>query len=147
MKLFVDSSYLSPYAMSAFVALREKQIPFELALVDLDRAEHLAPQYASLSTTLRVPMLSDGAFHLSESSAICEYLEDRFPGKALYPSDPQRKAKAREVQAWLRSDLMPIRTERSTDVVFLKRSPPPLSDTAKAAAAKLFAAAHALLPE
>ena len=147
MKLFVDSNYLSPYAMSVFVALREKQIPFEIALVDLDRAEHLAPQYASLSTTLRVPTLSDGAFHLSESSAICEYLEDRFPGTAIYPSDPQRKAKAREIQAWLRSDLVPIRTERSTDVVFLKRSPPPLSATAQAAAAKLFAAAHALLPE
>ena len=147
MKLFVDSEYLSPYAMSVFVALREKQIPFEIAFVDLDRAEHLAPRYASLSTTLRVPTLSDGAFHLSESSAICEYLEDRFPGKPLYPSDPQRKAKAREIQAWLRSDLMPIRTERSTDVVFLKRSPPALSAAAQAAAAKLFAAANALLPE
>jgi len=147
MKLFVDSNYLSPYAMSAFVGLREKQIPFEIALVDLDRAQHLAPQYASLSTTLRVPTLSDGAFHLSESSAICEYLEDRFPEKAIYPTDPQRKAKAREVQAWLRSDLMPIRTERSTDFVFLKRSPAPLSAAAQSAAAKLFAAAHALLPE
>ena len=147
MKLFVDSRYLSPYAMSVFVALREKQIPFELALIDLDRAEHHSPRYAALSTTLRVPALSDGAFHLSESSAICEYLEDRFPATPIYPSDPQRKAKAREIQAWLRSDLMPIRTERSTDVVFLARSAPPLSAAAQAAAAKLFAAASALLPE
>ena len=147
LKLFVDSNYLSPYAMSVFVALREKQIPFEIALIDLDRAQHLAPQYAALSTTLRVPTLSDGAFHLSESSAICEYLEDRFSDAPIYPADPQRKAKAREIQAWLRSDLMPIRTERSTDVVYLKRSMPPLSAAAQAAAAKLFAAAQVLLPE
>jgi len=145
-KLFIDSNYLSPYAMSAFVALREKRVAFEVALVDLERAEHLAPHYAALSTTLRVPTLSDGAFHLSESSAICEYLEDRYPGTALYPSDPQHKAKAREIQAWLRSDLMPIRSERPTEVVFLKQSRPPLSDSARTASAKLFAAAQALLP-
>ena len=38
MKLFVDSNYLSPYAMTAFVALREKQIPLELVLVNLGGA-------------------------------------------------------------------------------------------------------------
>src|ERR1043165_6189096 len=114
MKLFVDSRYLSPYAMSAFVTLREKRVPFELVTVDLDRAEHLAPAYASLSTTLRVPALDDEGFHLSESSAICEYLEDRFPDTPVYPSNLQQRATARQGQAWLRSDLMPIRQERST---------------------------------
>jgi len=146
MKLFVDSNYLSPYAMSAFVTLREKRIPFELATVDLERAEHLAPGYAVLSTTLRVPALSDDDFHLSESSAISEYLEDRYPATPVYPADPRQRATARQVQAWLRSDLMPIRQERATEVVFLKRSPPPLSSAAQAAAAKLFTAANALLP-
>ena len=146
MKLFVDSNYLSPYAMSAFVTLREKRIPFEMVTVDLERAEHLAPAYAALSTTLRVPTLSDEDFHLSESSAICEYLEDRYPDSAVYPADLRQRAKARQVQAWLRSDLMPIRQERATEVVFLKRSPPPLSSAAHAAATKLFAAAQALLP-
>lgn len=146
MKLFVDSNYLSPYAMSTFVALREKNIPVELIPVNLERAEHLASQYAALSTTQRVPTLSDGDFHLSESSAISEYLEDRYPGTALYPTNLQSKAKAREIQAWLRSDLMSIRQERSTEVVFLQRSPPALSEAAQTAARKLFAAAEALLP-
>jgi len=144
-KLFVDSHYLSPYAMSVFVTLREKRIPFETATIDLEHAEHLAPAYAALSTTLRVPTLSDGDFHLSESSAICEYLEDRYPDTPVYPADLRQRAKARQVQAWLRSDLMPIRQERATEVVFLKRSPPQLTSTAQAAAAKLFAAAQALL--
>ena len=42
---------------------------------------------------------------------------------------------------------MPIRQERSTEVVFLKRSPPPLSSSAQVAADKLFKAAERLLPE
>ncbi len=91
-------------------------------------------------------MLSDGEFHLSESSAICEYIEDCYPGITLYPKELRSKAKAREIQAWLRSDLMPIRQERSTEVVFLKRSPPALSDEAQAATDKLFAAVEGLLP-
>lgn len=147
MKLFVDSNYLSPYAMTAFVALREKQIPFELVLVNLGRQEQSDPLYAEVSTTRRVPALSDDGFHLSESSAICEYLEDRYPGTALYPADIQSKAKAREIQAWLRSDLMPIRQERSAEVVFLKHGAlPPLTAEAQAALRKLVAATQGYLP-
>lgn len=149
MKLFVDANYLSPYAMSVFVALREKRLPFEMVLVNLGRQEQSDPLYAEVSTTRRVPAISDDGFHLSESSAICEYLEDRYPGTALYPSDIQSKAKAREIQAWLRSDLLPIRQERSSEVVFLKRSPPPpppLSAEAQTSARKLMAAAQGFLP-
>ena len=146
MKLFVDSEFLSPYAMSAFVALREKHIQFEVVPINLAQGEHQSLSYASLSHTLRVPTISDGDFHLSESSAIGEYVEEIYEGMALYPTNVRSKAKAREIQAWLRSDLMPIRVERSTEVVFLKRSPPPLSKDAQAAAAKLFAAVEAVLP-
>ena len=132
--------------MSVFVALREKGISFEKALVNLQGAEHLAPAYANVSTTRRVPSINDDGFHLSESSAICEYLEERYPGIAIYPSSVQQRAKAREIQAWLRSDLMTIRQERPTEVVFLKRSPAPLSRDAHAAADKLFNAVEQLLP-
>ena len=144
--LFVDAQYASPYAMSAFVALTAKQVPFELRTVDLAAAAHLAPAFAGLSRTRRVPTLVHGDFALTESSAIAEYVEDAFPGARLYPADPRLKARARQVQAWLRSDLMPIRVERNTEVVFYRSHGPALSDAAHAAASKLFAAADALLP-
>jgi glutathione S-transferase len=144
--LFVDAQYASPYAMSAFVALTVKQLPFELRTVDLSAAENHTPEFAGLSVTRRVPTLVHDGFALSESSAIDEYVEDTFPGARLYPTDPKQKARARQVQAWLRSDLMPIRMERSTEVVFYGAKAPPLSATAEAVAAKLFAAAEALLP-
>ena len=145
--LHVDAQYASPYAMSAFVALAVKQVPFELRTVDLAAEAHLAPAFADLSRTRRVPTLAHGDFVLSESSAIAEYIEDAFAGAPLYPSDPRLKARARQVQAWLRSDLMPIRVERDTEVVFLRKPVAALSPAGEAAAAKLFAAAQAWLPE
>ena len=144
--LYVDAQYASPYAMSAFVALSVKQVPFELQTVDLAAAAHLAPAFAGLSRTQRVPTLVHGDFVLSESSAIAEYIEDAFAGAPLYPADPRLKARARQVQAWLRSDLVPIRVERDTEVVFLRKSVGALSPAGEAAAAKLFAAAKAWLP-
>ena len=84
---------------------------------------------------------------MSESSAITEYLDETFPGAALYPADPKAKAQARQIQAWLRSDLLPIRQERSTDVVFYRPTTAPLSATAEQAAHKLFKAADALLAQ
>jgi glutathione S-transferase len=145
MLLYVDSQYTSPYAMSVFVALEEKRIPFELRTVDLDAGANHSVEYAAQSLTARVPTLVDDEFALSESSAITEYLDEVYPGSALYPSDPKAKARARQVQAWLRSDLMPIRQERSTIVVFYQPSQQPLSPAAQIAARKLFMVAETLL--
>lgn len=143
--LHVDARFLSPYAMSAYVALLEKQLAFDVRTVDLEAAANRAPAYAAVSLTRRVPTLEHGAFRLSESTAIAEYLEDAFDGPPLYPDDPRERAVARQVQAWLRSDLMAIRAERPTEVVFLGRRGGPLSEAARAAADTLFAAADALL--
>jgi glutathione S-transferase len=145
MLLFADTQYTSPYAMSVFVALKEKRIPFELKTVDLDAGANRAADYAALSLTQRVPTLVDGDFALSESSAITEYLEELQPEPALYPADMKTRARARQVQAWIRSDLLPIRQERSTLVVFYRPEDAPLSAAAQQAAGKLFKVAQGLL--
>jgi glutathione S-transferase len=145
MRLYVDFNYLSPYAVSAFVALKEKAVPFELIPLDLAAGAHRETAFARASITQRVPTLVDGEFVLSESSAIDEYLEDVYPGTPLYPLEPKARARARQIQAWLRSDLMPIRQERSTGVVFRAPVDRPLSEEAKACAARLFAAGFELL--
>ncbi len=147
MLLYADSQFTSPYAMSVFVALKEKGIDFALRTVDLNTGANRAAGYAAQSLTQRVPTLVDGDFALSESSAITEYLDQVYPGTALYPVDARARARARQVQAWLRSDLMPIRQERSTDTVFYRPATVPLSDVALAAAAKLFQGADALLAD
>lgn len=145
--LYVDAQFVSPYAMSAFVTLHEKGLPFDIKTLNLGAQENNTASFAAVSLTRRVPTLVHNDFSLSESSAISEYLDDLFPQPPVYPRDPRARARARQVQAWLRSDLMPIRQERSTEVVF-RRTPTdvPLSAVARASAEKLFAAAGALLP-
>lgn len=147
MLLHVDSRFLSPYALSAFVALKEKGLTFELSTVSLEAQANLAADYRRQSLTARVPMLEDGEFRLSESSAIAEYLEDAYPERArLYPQDLRQRARARQLQAWLRSDLMALREDRNTEVVFLRPAAGTLAPEARQAAGKLIAAAEQLLP-
>ncbi|HZE53135.1 MAG TPA: glutathione transferase [Bradyrhizobium sp.] len=145
MFLYADSEFTSPYTMSAFVALTEKQLPFEIRTLDLARAENNAPGYAKTSLTQRVPTLIDGDFAISESSAIAEYLEEVYPDPPIFPVDLQMRARARQVQAWLRSDLMPIRLERPTSTIFYRPVSAPLSPEAQTASDKLLAAALELL--
>lgn len=144
--LYVDAQFASPYAMSAFVALSEKGLSFEVVTVDLAVNENREANFASKSLTRRVPTLLHGNFSLSESSAITEYLDESFPGVSLYPVEPRSRARVRQIQAWLRSDLVPIRQERSTEVVFFGAKAEPLSAAAREAAEKLFSVAEALLP-
>jgi glutathione S-transferase len=147
--LYGDSRRESPYVFSCFVALKEKGVPFELQALSLAAGEHRQGDYAARSITGRVPSLRHGDFWLAESSAIDEYLEDVFPPPAyppLYPAAPRDRARARQIQAWLRSDLAPIREERPTSTVFGPRAATPLSEGARAAAERFLAGCEALLP-
>ncbi|WP_318369271.1 glutathione transferase [Enterobacter sp.] len=146
--LWSDADYFSPYVMSVYVALHEKALPFTLKTVDLSGGENLRPGWEGYTLTRRVPVLAVDDFELSESSAIAEYLEETFAPpewERIYPHDRQNRARARQIQAWLRSDLMPIREERSTDVVFAGAKKAPLSSAGQASAAKLFDTANLLL--
>jgi len=145
MRLYVDANFASPYALVAFVSIIEKGLDIEIETLDLAAHANHDPNFAKTSITRRVPTLIDDGFALSESSAICEYLDETFAGTRLYPTDPRSRARARQIQAWVRSDLMPIRDERPTYVVFCGAKRPALSERAREAADTLFSAALALL--
>jgi glutathione S-transferase len=146
--LSVDSFWISPYAFSCYVVLKEKGLPFEVREVSLPDKQHHRPEYQKQSLTGRVPMLQHGEFTLSESSAIVEYLDDAFPGtpRAL-PASVRERARARQIMAWVRSDLMPIREERATTTMFYERATRPLSAAAQEAARRLMAFAQGVVPE
>jgi glutathione S-transferase len=144
----------SPYVLSCFVALHEKQLPFELRTLSLQNGEHRQPPFVGLSLTARVPVLLDGDLSLSESSAIVEYLDEKFPPPTyarVLPVDTVHRARARQVMAWVRSDVSALREERPTDYVFLPPavvgSPPPLSPAGQAAAEKVVRVAGSLIPD
>jgi glutathione S-transferase len=147
--LYTDANFHSPYAFSAFVALAEKGLPFEVTPLSLAAGDHRRGDYGARSITGRVPALQHGDFWLAESSAIDEYLEDAFPPPAhprLYPEDVRQRARARQIQAWVRSDLLPVREERPTSSVFAGAAVKPLSADGRAAVERLLAAAGALVP-
>ncbi len=148
--LYVDGFWNSPYVFSVFVALTEKGLPFTAREVNLHERAQAAPSFQALSVTGRVPVLEHGAFQLSESSAIVEYLEETFAPpayRAVLPTTREARARARQIMAWLRSDLMPIREERPTSSIFYEPARAPLSDAGQAAARKLVAAASAFIPD
>lgn len=90
---------ISNYYNKARIALLEKGIPHEV-----DAACRPAQDEAFLarSPVGKVPFLElDGGRRLSESQVICEYLEDAFPQKPLYPRDPFQRAKVRELIDYL----------------------------------------------
>lgn len=87
--LWSDANFFSPYVLSAWVALQEKGLSFTLKTRDLDQGEHLQPGWRGYALTQRVPVLEADNFELSESSAIAEYLEERFAPpqwERIYPT-------------------------------------------------------------
>jgi glutathione S-transferase len=146
--LYVDAQYTSPWAMAVYVMLKEKQLPFELKTVDLNAGAQHAPDFVQRSLTQRIPTLTDGDFSLSESTAICEYLEEQFPNtKRMLPADIHARARARQIQGFVRTDMAALRSERSTETIFFAPATTPLSKNAQAAADKLIAFTEALLPQ
>jgi glutathione S-transferase len=132
--------------MSAFVALKEKQLSFEFVTLDLKARENYQENYRDISLTCKIPTLVHDGFALSESSAIAQYLEEITPGHSkLYPLDIKQRARARQLQAWLRSDLLVIRKERPADLIYFGKKDNPLSAEALAAVDRLFFVADRLL--
>jgi glutathione S-transferase len=146
--LYADPFWVSPYVFSSFVALREKNIDFEVITIDLTKGDHQREPFRSASLTARVPALDDHGFWLSESNAIAEYLEESYPPPAhqrLFPAEPRQRARARQLMAFLRSDLGPLRDERSSEMVFYQMSGQPLSVAARRSVTKLIDVAEQLL--
>jgi len=143
--LYTDAFWISPYVFSVFVGLQEKGVAFETRTVALQHREQHEAAYAGPSLTARVPALADGDFWLSESSAIIEYIDETLPGPRLLPEAPRERARARQIMAWLRSDLMALRDERPTTTMFYQRADKPLSEAGHNSARKLVRVAERAL--
>ncbi len=145
--LFGETLWLSPYVLSSFVALTEKELPFELHGVALWEGEHLEAAYRDASLTAKVPSLDHNGFRIAESSAIAEYLDEAFfgHGRPLFPKDVQNRARARQLMAWLRSDLMALRDECPTVTIFYDYNAKPLTPAGQRDVDKLLRIATALV--
>src|SRR6478736_1082679 len=61
-------------------------IPLDYQVVDLMKGEHMQDAYGAVNPSRLVPVLKDGDFRLTESSAILKYLADKVDSPA-YPKD------------------------------------------------------------
>lgn len=93
----IIGSYLSPYVRKVLVVLDLKGIPFEIDPIIPFMGDE---RFSQLSPVRRVPVLMDDSVTLADSSVICQYLEDRYPSPALYPSNIAERARARWLEEY-----------------------------------------------
>jgi glutathione S-transferase len=101
MKLYMHPVSMTSRPVRLFIA--ESGIDVDEQLVDLFTGEHYKEPFASMNPNRMVPVLEDGDFRLTESSAILKYLADRIDSPA-YPKDLKQRAKVNEMMDWLNSN-------------------------------------------
>jgi glutathione S-transferase len=85
---------ISVHTRKVIVAAIEKNLPYQINQVVPVIPGNPPPNWRTLSPTGLIPAISDGDFTLSDSTAICAYLERIQPAPPLYPPDPKTYARA-----------------------------------------------------
>ena len=73
----------------------ESRLALDYQLVDIFTGEQYQDAYTAINPCHMVPVLEDGGFRLTESSAILKYLADKIDSPA-YPKDLQARARVNE---------------------------------------------------
>src|SRR3954453_8393737 len=76
-------------------ALAEKQLAWRGHYLDLLKGEQFTPEFLAINPKGVVPALVHDGVVIPESTVICEYLDEVFPARAIYPRDPVLRAKVR----------------------------------------------------
>jgi glutathione S-transferase len=100
MKLYYHPVSTTSRPIVLFAA--ESGINLDLEVVDLFTGAQYKPQYAAINPSSQVPVLDDGDFRLTESSAILKYLADKV-GSPAYPKDLRMRARVNERMDWFNS--------------------------------------------
>ncbi len=88
---------LSPFCRKVRLSLAEKKI--EVELVE-ERYWEQDPDFLRRNPAGKVPVLRLDGIMMSESAAICEYIEETRPEPSLLPSDPIQRLEVRRIVSW-----------------------------------------------
>ena len=88
----IIGSFVSPYVRKVLVCLELKGLAYE---VDPITPFFGNDEFERLSPLRRIPVLLDGDLTLTDSTVICEYLDEAYPEPALLPREPKERACAR----------------------------------------------------
>jgi glutathione S-transferase len=101
MRLYCHPASTTSRIVMMYAAENEPALEFET--VDLFTGEHLKPAFAAINPSCLVPVLEDGDFRLTESSAIVKYLADKARSPA-YPTELRRRARVNERMDWFNTN-------------------------------------------
>ena len=84
----------------------ELEIKYELLPIGPRTGETLSEEYTKLNPKQKIPFMEHGDFQLSESLAICKYLQNTFPSNNLFiPQTPKDLAKEDEWCSFIYGEL------------------------------------------
>jgi maleylacetoacetate isomerase len=94
------------------IALNLKGVSYDQVSHHLRRGEQRRPEYLELNPQGLVPALEIDGVLLTQSLAIIEYLEERYPSPSLLPADPVGRARARAIAQLVACDVHPLNNLR-----------------------------------
>jgi glutathione S-transferase len=97
MKLYYHPVSTTSRPIVLFAA--DEGLSLDLEVVDLFTGAHLQAEFSGINPSQQVPVLEDGDFRLTESSAILKYLAERCDS-AAYPYDARLRARVNERMDW-----------------------------------------------
>ncbi len=137
--MILYASPLSSYSLKARLALCYKGVAVDMRQPPRG---YRSPDYRALVPAGTIPALVDGDFTLTESDAIIEYLDERYPSPSLLPGDARDRARARMV-----SRLHDFRVEPSLRALFRELPPATRDNEAVTRHFNAFAASLALIDQ
>lgn len=95
------------------IALNLKGLAFDYVVVDLRREQHLGDVFRALNPQGLVPALEiDDGRVLTQTPAILEWLEERYPEAPLLPADADARQRVRALAAIVGCDIHPVNNRR-----------------------------------
>jgi maleylpyruvate isomerase len=113
-RLSLHGYFRSSAAYRVRIALNLKGLDYRHIGVHLLRGggEQLTPEFRRINPQSQLPVLHEGRFSLTQSIAIIEYLEERYPEVALLPGDIEQRARARQFALTVACDIHPLNNPR-----------------------------------
>jgi maleylacetoacetate isomerase len=94
------------------IALNYKGLPYEYVAVDLRQGAQFEDRFRQMNPQQLVPLLQDGAVRLTQSLAIVEYLEEKYPQPPLLPHAPLDRAYVRTAALAIACEIHPLNNLR-----------------------------------
>ncbi len=112
MTLRLYSYWRSSSSWRVRIGLHLKGLAYEIVPVDLRAGEQDAEAHRRRNPMAQVPVLEADlggrTVRLAQSMAILEWLDERFPGPALLPGDPEGRARVRMLAEHVNSGIQPF---------------------------------------